>query len=385
VDKVKYILEKLKKSPLFAIGFVITLIFGLLLLRKFSGFQESTVKELIPRVRTQTVEAKKIKNTITRTGRTEPNRYINLITRIDAYVKKIHKLQGSIAKKGDILIELDSEDRDEKLAEMQALVKQRSIELESDEKLAKRNFKAGNDIAASKTRLHEAIAKKVLAEKQLNHCTIRAPFDGILDDVIVEEGSTVNTLSALQLGKFVELSPLKFVTYISEDDLPFVKVGAQVPVYINGLKKIFQGSVVYLSKVAQEETKTYRVEILVDNKEGLLCSGLSGHVKLGWEDVYGHYIPASILVLADDGTVGVKIVESEKARFVPIQIIDATIDGVWTKGLPEKSEIITVGGDFVEEGSKVEADAMALKAHNPMDHSPSLDTSDPLPSPTIAK
>lgn len=312
-------------------------------------------KEKLPIVRTKEVKPNIIKKIIVRNGKTSANKSIKIITRIDGKVIKINNPKGSIVKEGDLIVTLDTEDRDERVRELKALVEQRKIELKSHEELAKKKFKAVNEIAASKTNLKKAIADLVLAEKNLSHCSIRAAFDGVVDDIIIEEGSSISSFNSSELGHLVQISPIKFITYVTDNDLPYINVGDDVPVFIDAINKELIGKISYVSVDAVNETQTFKVEIIIDNKDRSLKSGMSGSSKLGWEKVSAHYIPSSILSLDDKGVVGIKIVVDGKAIFKKIQIVDATTDGIWVGGLNGPIEVITLGGDFVKSGTNVNA------------------------------
>ena len=63
---------------------------------------------------------------------------------------------------------------------------------------------------------------------------------------------------------------------------------------------------------------------------------------------------AAILVLADDGEIGIKAVDADGAvRFYPARIVKADTDAVWLAGLPERLRVITTGQGFVAAGEQV--------------------------------
>ena len=67
-----------------------------------------------------------------------------------------------------------------------------------------------------------------------------------------------------------------------------------------------------------------------------------------------HLISPAVLTLADDGRVGVRIVDAgDVARFVPVEILADSEEGVWVSGLEHGDRLITVGHEFVKDGQKV--------------------------------
>ncbi len=64
-------------------------------------------------------------------------------------------------------------------------------------------------------------------------------------------------------------------------------------------------------------------------------------------------ISPGILVLDDNGVVGVRAVENGVVHFLPVQIISDGPDGMWVGGLPDHLNVITIGQQFVGDGARV--------------------------------
>ena len=72
------------------------------------------------------------------------------------------------------------------------------------------------------------------------------------------------------------------------------------------------------------------------------------------DKVNAHKISPSILLLNDEGKLGIRIVEKDNlAKFVEIIILEDSEEGLWVTGIPEKVEIIIQGQGFVEDDQEV--------------------------------
>lgn len=72
------------------------------------------------------------------------------------------------------------------------------------------------------------------------------------------------------------------------------------------------------------------------------------------EEKRAYKISPSILSLADNGQIGVKIVdENDRVQFKPVALLKDTPEHLWITGLPPSVRIITVGQEFVLSGQKV--------------------------------
>ena len=70
--------------------------------------------------------------------------------------------------------------------------------------------------------------------------------------------------------------------------------------------------------------------------------------------VKAHKISPSILLLNDEGKLGIRVIEKESiAKFVEIIILEDSEEGLWVSGIPEQVEIIIQGQGFVEDGQEV--------------------------------
>jgi multidrug efflux system membrane fusion protein len=108
--------------------------------------------------------------------------------------------------------------------------------------------------------------------------------------------------------------------------------------------------------VADEATRTFTVELEVENRDGQLRAGGTAELRVPAEVVLAHRISPSLLTLDDAGNVGVKIVNDQgEVEFVVADIALSSYDGVWLAGLPETATIITVGQGYVAPGSVVAA------------------------------
>ena len=77
------------------------------------------------------------------------------------------------------------------------------------------------------------------------------------------------------------------------------------------------------------------------------------------DKVIAHKIPSSILVLSDEGKLGVRYVNNDNiVQFSEVIIFEDSKDGLWVAGLPSCVNLIVEGQGFVEEGQAVLINAL---------------------------
>ena len=191
------------------------------------------------------------------------------------------------------------------------------------------------------------------AQKEIERLTLRAPFAGLI------EADTAELGSLLQPGglcsTIIQLDPIKVVGFVAESDMPRVKVGSMAAVSLLAGQNTI-GSVSFLSRSADKQTRTFQVDIDISNKDGVIAEGQTADIMIQTEGTLAHLIPQSALTLNDDGDLGVRIItDQSKALFVPIGLLRDTEKGVWLAGLPKSASVIIRGQEYVVNGVLVDA------------------------------
>ena len=228
------------------------------------------------------------------------------------------------------------------------------------EKRVQVRAKTSGEVVATGAKQGEWVQKDALLCKlgiiELNRTEVKAPFDGYIED-IVKPG---NLLERGQLcATIIELDPITFIAEVPENSIKDVREGQNVNISLVTGDNI-QGKLTFVSKSASVATRTFRVEAEIANPSGIVRDGISGTLVIDTDPVLAHKISPSILLLADNGELGVKTVNSENmVEFFPVQIIQDTEEGIWIAGLPDFSNIIVLGQGFVETGQIVSVTNLA--------------------------
>ena len=186
---------------------------------------------------------------------------------------------------------------------------------------------------------------------ELNRTEVKSPFSGYIESVVkpgnfIERGQVCATI--------IQLDPIIFVAEVPEISIAKVKVGQNVDINLVTGQKV-SGILSFVSKSASPATKTFRVEVEIQNKDGLIKDGLTADLIIKTDKVKSHNISPSILILDDDGNLGVRITNSENiVEFYEIEIVQDSPEGLRATGIPEGSNIIIQGQGFVEEGQLVQ-------------------------------
>ncbi|MEM9439410.1 MAG: efflux RND transporter periplasmic adaptor subunit [Pseudomonadota bacterium] len=302
-------------------------------------------------VRVRELTAEPIEREIVINGKTAPVRHVQLRAETMGRVLDIDVEDGTLVDRNDVLVRLDPRDRELVKLEAEALLRQRRIELDAARKLNEKGFQAETNVALAEASFATAEAALKRATMALEHIVIKAPFAGVLDRRHVEIGDFVDVGDPI--ATILDQDPFLLIGDVTETEVGKVQTGMATTARLASGEHV-AGVVTYVASQANEETRTFDIEIEVPNPSGRLTAGASAEIRLSLERVAAHRLSPSVLTLADDGTLGVKTVDAnDVVVFMPVEIAKADDNHVWLTGLPETVRLITVGQGFVSDGVEV--------------------------------
>jgi membrane fusion protein, multidrug efflux system len=292
-------------------------------------------------------------------GETKAVRDVSLVAETNGKVVEVLAQEGQAVKAGQPLVQLDLQDRKERLQSLQAVVEQQKLQYEVAQGLNKRGFESRVSLLRAKAELAQAQASLKQIKLQLDFATIKAPFDGFLEKINVKEGDFLDIGKMTAQGavaRVVDINPILVQGAIAQDDRLFVAEDQMVEIALqNGAK--YQGKIHYLAHSADKSTRAFPIEISVENANYEILSGLSASIYIPLNEVKAHFIPSSALSLRDDGAVQVKAIGDDgKVEVHSVKIIGEEDKGIWVEGLPQMVRIITKGQAYASAGEVISED-----------------------------
>ena len=339
-------------------------------------------------------EARTIEDAVILRGRTEAARQVTVAAETSGQVISDPQRKGAYVNAGDLLCKLDPGTREASLAEARARLaeaqgrvpeaeaslaeanarlREAEINVNNARRLSQDGFasetqlisaeavaeaatagvrRADSAVASAQAGIEAAEAGVAVAEREIDRLTIEAPFSGLLETDAAELGTLMQPGSAC--ATIVQLDPIKLVGYVPEADVDKVAVGAMAGARLANGEEV-RGRVTFLSRSADETTRTFRVEVEVANADLAIRDGQTVEIIVAADGRTAHLIPQSALTLDNEGRLGVRTVDdSGAALFMPVTLIRDTADGVWVADLPDQVDIITIGQEFVIDGVPVD-------------------------------
>lgn len=304
----------------------------------------------IPRVQVQSLTAENRAATITVHGRTQALHAVDVRSEVEGVVSAIHFEKGDRIKQGSLLCEIKINDRGAKLDQMRAMVAQTAKQHDVDLDLQKNGFRSAIQVAQSGAQLEAAKAAERTQEIELDNTRMRAPFDGVIDDRYVDVGDYMRVGD--KCAMLIAPEPFLAVGSVSEREVGQIREGDSASATLVTGETV-QGKVRFVASKSDDTTRTFRVEVELPNPDAKLRDGVTADIHIPVRQVKAVKISSGIMVLDDNGVVGVRTVQDGVVRFLPIQIVSDGPDGTWVSGLPDNVTVITVGQEFVSNGEHV--------------------------------
>ncbi len=303
-------------------------------------------------VQVQRSKADAISKELRFTGQTFPSSRVSLFAQTSGQVICLGADKGDVVNAGAVIAVLDLRDRKEHMTALEATLQQKRIEFEAAKQLLDKGLQSESQYVQALSALRTIEAQLKHAQLELQDTHILAPFSGILEDRQVEVGDYVHA-GTTPVGTLIALAPLKVRGYVTERQVGLLTSGMLCALY-GPLGETWSGTLSYVSRDGELASRTFLVEVSLENTEGSIPGGITVDARVDTQQVQAHKVNASLLSLNNDGILGVKTVdEDRRVCFFPVDWVRAEGEHIWIKGLPETTRIICVGQGFVEEGDTV--------------------------------
>lgn len=285
-------------------------------------------------------------------GKTQNKRTVEVRTEITGRVVERAVERGQLVAANQLLCGLSVEDREAALIESQQRVRQARIDFEGVKRLRAQGYNSESAIAAARATLASAQAALARRDLALEKTAVRAPFAGFIEDVQLEVGDFVQP--GAPCATLVDMNPMLMVGRVSERVVQQINPGMEA-IGLLGDQTEVRGTITFVGQQDDPKTRTYALEVELDNADGALRSGLTTQIRIPVAQALAQKVSPALFSLDDNGGYGIRVVNDDnRVEFYTVDVIAEEDDGVWVTGLPNKTKIITVGQELVVSGERVD-------------------------------
>ena len=318
-----------------------------------SGKKEAqqTAAEVVkenPVVSVEQVHVREVPQIATYTSTVQAYVKNNIAPQMTGRITKINAEIGDFVKKGQILAEIDKA----QLLQAQLQLQNKEVELQRLKSLYEAGGLSKSDLDAIELAYNVA---KTQVDNLMENTILRSPIDGVVTARNYDAGDLYGMSAPIYTVE--QIVPVKLLVGISESDYTKVKKGDAIEITADAIPgKVFYGKVEKIYPTIDPATRTFTVEVVVDNKYKTLRPGMFARVAVNFGSNNNIVIPdiavvkqqgsgeRFVYVLNEDGTVTYQKVVLGRRMGAEYEVLE---------GLQDGAKIVTGGQIRLKDGVKV--------------------------------
>lgn len=322
---------------------------------------ELDTNEKIPLITTLTPKNQLFKHYLELQGNVKTKQNVLVYPEVPGILEEIFVREGDKVTKGQVIAKIDDGGVAQQLAQLEASSQLAKTTYERQKRLW--DQKIGSEIQYLQTKTTYETQKNAVEQmkKQLAKSEVIAPFNGVIDDVIKEEGTVVAPGMGSEIFRVVNLEHMYIETDVPESYVPYVKKGVDVEVDFPILGKQINTKVKQAGNFIDPSNRTFKIQIDIPNKDKSIKPNLTSRLKINdYTNKEAILIPQSIIsenangdqyvykVVNIKGKIGVakqSIVKTGKTEGDYIEVLS---------GVSKGDILIEEGARSVKNGQKVE-------------------------------
>ncbi len=317
--------------------------------------------EKLPLVTTLAAKVQKFDHFLELQGDVKTKQNVLIYPEMAGTLQRVYVKEGQRVRKGQTLASIDDGGMSSQLAQLKTQSALAKTTFERQKRLWEQ--KIGSEIqylqAKATYEANENAVKQV--QSQLGKSTIRAPFSGIIDDVIKDQGTVVSPGPGSEVFRIVNLSEMYIEVDVPENYLGEIQKGKEAKVFFPVLGDTVTTKIRQTGNFINPSNRAFTVEIPVPNKNGNIKPNLTAKVSLNdYSNSNAILVPQGVISENASGEqyvyVAVDMVE-ERAVAQRRIITTGKAQGSFVEaltGINEGDLVIKEGARTVKEGQNVQ-------------------------------
>lgn len=315
----------------------------------------------LPLVTTIQAQVQKFNHYLELQGDVKTKQNVLIYPEMSGTLNKVYVKEGQKVSKGQVLATIDDGGLSSQLAQLKTQAELSKTTFERQKRLWEQNIGSEIQYLQAKTNYEAQQNAVKQMESQVAKSSIRAPFTGIIDDVIKDQGTVVSPGPGSEIFRIVNLSNMYIEVEVPESHLPNVTPGKDVKVYFPVLGDSVSTKIRQTGNFINPSNRSFTAEIPVPSHDGKIKPNLTARVLINdYTSDNAILIPQSILSENANGEQYVFLVDADSIKNDPVAkkvvIKTGKTQGDYVEvlsGINAGDAIIDEGARSVKEGQKV--------------------------------
>ena len=324
----------------------------------------------LPLVSALTVEPQQFQHYLDLQGDVMTDQNVLVYPEMAGTLYRVYVKEGQRVSKGQLLASIDDGGLSSQLAQLRTQAELAKTTFERQKRLWEQNIGSEIQYLQAKTQYEAQQSAVKQLESQVGKSSIRAPFSGIVDDIIKDQGTVVSPGPGSEIFRIVNLSDMYIDVEVPESHLPNVTPGKEAEVYFPVLGESITTQVRQTGNFINPSNRSFSAEIPVPNKNGKVKPNLTAKVKINdYTNENAILIPQSVVSENAEGEQYVYLIAEENGEVMAKKsiITPGRTQGDYLEvleGISSGSQVIVEGARRVRDGQKVQVIDSTTTAKN---------------------
>lgn len=300
-----------------------------------------------PRVKLATVTARQVDQILEYTATVEAEVKNNIAPASPVRIDHIYVEVGDKVSKGQKLVQMDAAS----LKQLKLQLDNQEIEFRRLDELYKVGGVSKSEWDASKMSLD---VKKTSYRNLLENTSLLSPISGIITARNYDNGDMYNGNTPVLVVE--QIVPVKLLINISENYFSKIKKGSPVKVKFDVFEgEVFNGKISLIYPTINAATRTFPVELVLDNEEMKVRPGMFARVEVNFGSENHVVVPdLAIVKQAGSGDRYVFVYEKGKVRYQKVELGSRMgSEYELISGVDNNSQVVVAGHARLVNGTEV--------------------------------
>jgi membrane fusion protein, multidrug efflux system len=304
------------------------------------------------RVNGVVVQPQRFANSVFISGTLDANEQVSLRSQVSGVVTNLYFKEGSVAKKGQPLIQIDNSELKAQLSQAETRQNLAAENLKRATQLLEKGAISKQEFDIVSADLKSLQAQTQLIRAQIAKTTIRAPFNGTIGLRAISEGEYLSPETVV--ARLVNTHPLKLTFSVPEKYASQLKVNTNLTFTVSGSDQKYKARVYAIEPSIEATTRTLQLRAQVPNPDGELRPGAFANVELPLSIIEDALlVPTEAVVPVQNGK---KVFVKQQGKAKEVMVETSTRrekDILITSGLQVGDTVLTTGVMSLRSGTPV--------------------------------
>lgn len=319
-----------------------------------SETKDQTEEKKLPLVKVKDIEPQAFNDNFKVVGTIKPFTSAKVSSEEGGVITYLTKDKGSYVRKGEVLARIKKNVEIATLEQTEAQVELARMNYEKQKQLYEDNATTEIQYLTAKWQYEAAVRGADILKERLKSGFVRSPISGVVDDKFMNKGEM--SAPGSPIFSIIDISTVKISAGVPEMYLTKVEKGQTVKVTIDVLPGVeFEGKINYISPALIGASRTFEIEILLNNKDRVLKPGMNANVQISQYSKDNAIVIQQDLIIDYGDVQYVFVLEGDIAKKRDLILGGRNNNMVLIEsGLNPGDKLITDGFHALKDGDKVQ-------------------------------